>query len=44
MSLNTHDCLDVYVDKMLGGGGGSVRNESHVLFKQYIGIKTMNKI
>lgn len=42
MSLNTHDCLDVYVDKMLGGG--SVRNESHVLFKQYIGIKTMNKI
>lgn len=42
MSLNTHDCLDVYVDKMLGGG--SVRNELHVLFKQYIGIKTMNKI
>lgn len=43
MSLNIHDCLDVYVDKMLGGGG-SVRNELHVLFKQYIGIKTMNKI
>lgn len=37
MSLNTHDCLDVYVDKMVGGGGS-------VQFKQYIGIKTMNKI